>query len=101
MVVNMRVCLINPPRIQPKARGKPSVHQPMDLAYVALSEVKPLIETPEFTCEDLLMLPVEANMVNPTFTRDRVIRAMRDPKRAVKILFERKSRAGSKQSGKK
>ena len=31
----MRVCLINPPRIQPKAWGKPSVYQPMDLAYVA------------------------------------------------------------------
>ena len=30
----MRVCLINPPRIQPKAWGKPSVYQPMDLAYV-------------------------------------------------------------------
>ncbi|MCJ7762254.1 cobalamin B12-binding domain-containing protein, partial [Candidatus Bathyarchaeota archaeon] len=31
----MRVCLINPPRIQPKVWGKPSVYQPMDLAYVA------------------------------------------------------------------
>ena len=33
--LRMRVCLINPPRIQPKAWGKPSVYQPMDLAYVA------------------------------------------------------------------
>ena len=31
----MRVCLINPSRIQPKAWGKHSVYQPMDLAYVA------------------------------------------------------------------
>jgi anaerobic magnesium-protoporphyrin IX monomethyl ester cyclase len=31
----MRVCLINPPRIQPKLWGKPSILQPLDLAYVA------------------------------------------------------------------
>jgi hypothetical protein len=31
----MRVCLINPPRIQPKSWGKPSVAQPLDIAYVA------------------------------------------------------------------
>ena len=34
-MLKMHVCLINPPRIQPKAWGKPSVYQPMDLAYVA------------------------------------------------------------------
>src|SRR4030066_2520627 len=31
----MRICLINPPRIQPKSWGKPSVFQPLDIAYVA------------------------------------------------------------------
>ena len=31
----MRVCLITPPRIQPKFWGKPSVLQPLDIAYVA------------------------------------------------------------------
>ncbi|MGB9842395.1 MAG: B12-binding domain-containing radical SAM protein, partial [Candidatus Bathyarchaeales archaeon] len=31
----MHVCLINPPRIQPKAWGKPSVFQPIGLAYIA------------------------------------------------------------------
>ncbi|MCW3996813.1 MAG: B12-binding domain-containing radical SAM protein [Candidatus Bathyarchaeota archaeon] len=31
----MRVCLINPPRIQPKLWGKPSILQPLDIAYVA------------------------------------------------------------------
>ena len=31
----MRVCLINPPRIQPKNWGKPNVFQPFDIAYVA------------------------------------------------------------------
>src|SRR4030065_1200089 len=31
----MRVCLINPPRVSSKSWGKPSVYQPLDLAYVA------------------------------------------------------------------
>ena len=31
----MRVCLINPPRIQPKAWGKPNVFPPIVLASVA------------------------------------------------------------------
>ena len=31
----MRVCLINPPRIQPKSWGEPNVFQPVALAYVA------------------------------------------------------------------
>jgi anaerobic magnesium-protoporphyrin IX monomethyl ester cyclase len=56
----------------------------------ALSEVKPLIETPEFTCDDLLMLSAEANLVNTTFTRSKLAKAIRDPKRAIKVLFERK-----------
>jgi anaerobic magnesium-protoporphyrin IX monomethyl ester cyclase len=31
----MRVCLVNPPRVQPKSWGTPSVYQPLDIAYVA------------------------------------------------------------------
>jgi hypothetical protein len=31
----MRVCLVNPPRIQPKSWGKPNVFQPLKIAYVA------------------------------------------------------------------
>ena len=31
----MRVCLVNPPRIQPKSWGKPTAHQPLGIAYVA------------------------------------------------------------------
>lgn len=31
----MRICLINPPRIQPRLWGKPSILQPLDIAYVA------------------------------------------------------------------
>ena len=55
----------------------------------ALSEVKPLIETPEFTCDDLLMLSAEANLVNTAFTRSKLVKAIRDPKRALKILLGR------------
>jgi hypothetical protein len=35
MDIDMRVCLINPPRIQPKLWGKPAAFQPLDVAYVA------------------------------------------------------------------
>lgn len=55
-----------------------------------LAAVEPLIETPEFTAEDLRMLCAEANLVNPTLTRDRLVRAARNPKKAVKTLFARR-----------
>ena len=54
-----------------------------------LAAVEPLIETPEFSAEELRMLCAEANLVNPTVTRDRLMRAVRDPKKAVKTLFAR------------
>ena len=68
-----------------------------DFSDDALSEVKPLIETPEFTVDDLRCLAAEANLVNPTVTRDRVLRAMRNPKGALGILFYRR-KAKAKQA---
>ncbi|MEM2098282.1 MAG: radical SAM protein [Candidatus Bathyarchaeia archaeon] len=56
----------------------------------ALAEVKPLIETSEFTCEDLLRFSAEANLVNTGFTRSKLARALRDPKRALSMLLERR-----------
>jgi magnesium-protoporphyrin IX monomethyl ester (oxidative) cyclase len=53
----------------------------------ALAEAQPLIETSEFTADDLRELCARANLVNPTFTRDKVIRAIRDPKKAIKVLL--------------
>jgi anaerobic magnesium-protoporphyrin IX monomethyl ester cyclase len=53
----------------------------------ALAAAEPLIETPEFTADDLRKLCAEANLVNPTFTRDKVVRAIRDPKKAIKALL--------------
>ena len=53
----------------------------------ALSAAEPLIETPEFTGDDLRELCARANLVNPTFTRDKLIGAIRDPKKAIKFLL--------------
>ena len=55
----------------------------------ALAEAKPLIETPEFTADDLLKLCARANLVNPTFTSGRLMRAFRDPKKAIKFLLRK------------
>jgi hypothetical protein len=54
-----------------------------------LSTAEPLIETPEFTASELRALCVQANMVNPTFTYDKLIKAIRDPKIAVKFLLKK------------
>jgi magnesium-protoporphyrin IX monomethyl ester (oxidative) cyclase len=56
----------------------------------ALSAAEPLIETPEFTADDLSELCARANLVNPTFTREKVVRAIRDPKKAIKVLLGKK-----------
>jgi anaerobic magnesium-protoporphyrin IX monomethyl ester cyclase len=53
----------------------------------ALATAEPIIETAEFTVADLQKLCVEANLVNPTFTHDKVVRAIRHPKKAIKILL--------------
>lgn len=55
----------------------------------ALAAVEPLIETPEFTTEELRELCIRANLVNPTFTRDKILRALLDPKRTAKVLLEK------------
>jgi magnesium-protoporphyrin IX monomethyl ester (oxidative) cyclase len=54
-----------------------------------LSSVGPLIETPEFTAEDLIKFSEQANLVNPIFTQDRLIRALRNPKESLKTLLGR------------
>ncbi len=54
----------------------------------ALAATEPLIETPEFTAQDLQELCMRANMANPTFTRAKIVRAMRHPKKTAKILLK-------------
>ena len=58
----------------------------------ALAAAEPLIETPEFTADDLRELCARANLVNPTFTREKVLRAVRNPRKAIKILLEKMNR---------
>jgi len=53
----------------------------------ALAATGPLMETPEFTADELSELCAKANLVNPTFTRDKLIKALRDPKKAIKLLL--------------
>jgi radical SAM superfamily enzyme YgiQ (UPF0313 family) len=64
----------------------------------ALSEAEPIIETPEFTANDLRKLASDANLVNPTFTRDRLARGIRNPKKTVKILIDRGKKSWKRKS---
>ena len=57
----------------------------------ALAGVEPLIETPEFTAEELQELCMRANLVNPTFTRGKLVRAIKNPKRTLQMIFRGKS----------
>jgi anaerobic magnesium-protoporphyrin IX monomethyl ester cyclase len=56
----------------------------------ALAAAEPLIETPEFTADELRELFARANLVNPTFTRDKVLRAIRNPRKTIKVLLGKK-----------
>ncbi|MCW4045030.1 MAG: B12-binding domain-containing radical SAM protein [Candidatus Bathyarchaeota archaeon] len=61
-----------------------------NFSYEALSAAEPLIETPEFTADELRELCARANLVNPTFTRAKVVKAIRDPMKALKVLLGKK-----------
>jgi magnesium-protoporphyrin IX monomethyl ester (oxidative) cyclase len=51
-----------------------------------LAKAEPLIETTDFTTEDIRELCVRANVVNQTITRDKIVKAIQDPKKAMSIL---------------
>jgi len=53
----------------------------------SLAATEPLIETPEFTANDLRELCARANLINQTLTRDKVIKAIRDPAKTIKFLL--------------
>ncbi len=57
----------------------------------ALAAVEPLIETEEFTAEDVRDLCVQANLINQSFTRDKLVKAIRNPKKAIRALLEKMS----------
>jgi radical SAM superfamily enzyme YgiQ (UPF0313 family) len=52
----------------------------------ALARAQPLIETSEFTAEDVLQYCLQANEVNQRITKDKIIKAIRDPKKAMEII---------------
>ncbi len=53
----------------------------------ALAALEPLIETEEFTADDLLELCAEANLINQTPTCDKLVKAIRNPKKAIRTLL--------------
>jgi len=53
----------------------------------ALAALEPLIETEEFTADDLLELCAQANLINQSSTRDKLIKAIRHPKKALRTLL--------------
>jgi anaerobic magnesium-protoporphyrin IX monomethyl ester cyclase len=55
-----------------------------------LAATEPQVETPEWSARDLQELCMKANLVNPTFTRGKVLRAIRNPKKTAKLLLKRK-----------
>jgi radical SAM superfamily enzyme YgiQ (UPF0313 family) len=54
----------------------------------ALAATEPLIETPEFTARDLQELCLRANMANPIYTRAKILRAIKHPRKTLKILLK-------------
>jgi anaerobic magnesium-protoporphyrin IX monomethyl ester cyclase len=56
----------------------------------ALAGIEPLIETSEFTADDLRELCARANLVNRTLTREKIKKAIRDPKKAIRVLLRKK-----------
>jgi magnesium-protoporphyrin IX monomethyl ester (oxidative) cyclase len=56
----------------------------------SLGGAVPLIETPEFTAEELRELCAKANLINRTYTRDKLVRAIREPKKTIKTLLGNK-----------
>lgn len=55
-----------------------------------LAATEPLIETPQFSAKDLQQLCIKANMANPTFTKEKIVKAIRNPKKTIKILLRMK-----------
>ncbi|MCW4016563.1 MAG: B12-binding domain-containing radical SAM protein [Candidatus Bathyarchaeota archaeon] len=55
----------------------------------ALAAAEPLIETPEFTAAELRELCIQANIVNQKITPDKIVKAILDPKKAIKMLWKR------------
>ncbi len=56
----------------------------------SLAAAEPLIETKDFTVKELKELCAEAVAVNPTFTGEKIKRALKNPRKTAKMLLSRK-----------
>jgi magnesium-protoporphyrin IX monomethyl ester (oxidative) cyclase len=56
----------------------------------SLAAAEPLIETKDFTVKELQELCAEAVAVNPTFTSEKIKRALKNPRKTAKMLLSRK-----------
>jgi magnesium-protoporphyrin IX monomethyl ester (oxidative) cyclase len=56
----------------------------------ALAATEPQVETPEFSAQELQELCAKANMVNPTFTKGKVLRALKHPVKTARIILKSK-----------
>ena len=52
----------------------------------ALAATEPLVETPEFSAQEISELCMRANAINRTLTRHKIGRAIRNPRRTVRML---------------
>jgi magnesium-protoporphyrin IX monomethyl ester (oxidative) cyclase len=55
----------------------------------ALAATEPLLETPEWTAQDLMELCMRANAINRTVTRKKIVKAMRHPRKTLKVLLKK------------
>jgi anaerobic magnesium-protoporphyrin IX monomethyl ester cyclase len=62
----------------------------------ALSGGQPLIETPEFTVDELCQLVMQANMVNFDFKRDMLLKGIKNPGKALRFLLKIKEKPKQK-----
>jgi magnesium-protoporphyrin IX monomethyl ester (oxidative) cyclase len=56
----------------------------------ALAATEPLVETPEFTADEIAELCMKANAINRTLTRKKVGKAVRHPVKTAKLLLRMK-----------
>jgi anaerobic magnesium-protoporphyrin IX monomethyl ester cyclase len=55
----------------------------------ALAATEPLVETPQFTAQEISELCMKANAINRTLTRKKVFKAIRHPHKTAKLLLKR------------
>lgn len=63
-----------------------------DFNDISLSAAQPLIETPEFTINDLLILCNEGNKLNSPINQEKILQALRNPVKTLKMLLGKRAK---------